>query len=40
MNETSKCYETRNKEGHFEYYLKGKVIDKGCDEDKLKIHQV
>lgn len=39
MNETFKCYETRNKEGHFEYYLKGKGIDIGCGEDKLKIHQ-
>ena len=39
MNETSKCYEIRNNEGHFESYLKGRGIDIGCGEDKLKIHQ-
>ncbi len=39
MNETSKCYEERKKEGHFESYLKGKGIDIGCGEDRLKIHQ-
>ena len=39
MNETSKCYEARKKEGHFESYLKGKGIDIGCGEDRLKIHQ-
>ena len=39
MKETSKCYEIRNNEGHFESYLKGRGIDIGCGEDKLKIHQ-
>ena len=39
MNETSKCYEIRNNEGHFESYLKGRGIDIGCGDDKLKIHQ-
>lgn len=39
MNETSKCEPLRKKSGHFDLYLKGKGIDIGCGEDKLKVEQ-
>ncbi len=37
MQETSKCYDLREKRGDFTRYLTGKGLDIGCGDDALKI---
>ena len=37
MKETSKCFNLRKRQNHFNLYLNGKGIDIGCGDDKLEV---